>query len=199
MTGDTAWFPGWMMRHHRRHGVSAPDPKSEDGLADYETLRRQFDRLALTEQEADELTEALRIEGPTARTHLRRLVELAKEAVAGRAETAVIGDREAAENQSRGCIECGGGGLTTRRVRLARLPYDPGMSFYCHLCPMGRWMKESHREYPELAGRILDLCDHPSLWDQPYEGPRVASVRDAIEAVKRGLFNRVESSDRTPF
>lgn len=65
--------------------------------------------------------------------------------------------RVAAEEESRGCVDCHGEGLTSR-YRHNPEAKPATLTCYC-ICQMGRWMEKNHREKsPEIHRRILDLA-----------------------------------------
>lgn len=81
-------------------------------------------------------------------------------------------DRDACARASAGCPECGGSGLTSRRVEHPRHPKGVGVSCCCHRCPMGRWMRSQHQaDAPEVARRIIDLRARPDLAGDEPDGP----------------------------
>lgn len=163
------WFHGWARRHFARHAETAPDPDTEDGAERMEIVRRQWDRIGITRSEADELTDqmatVLRL---TARDHVPRLMDLAKKLTGNRPTQGVYGDRAAAVDKSRNCVSCGGEGLTSRRFPTAVHPEGVRLTCYCHVCVMGRWLKQAHASEPSLVGRIIDLADprYAHLWDE---------------------------------
>jgi hypothetical protein len=84
-------------------------------------------------------------------------------------------DRKRAEAESRDCPECGG----------------CAASYYCHRCPMGRWLKAAHLRDPK-GPRMADLADHPELHGHPSDSidPEMVRLfqarrRAAVEAAER--------------
>lgn len=96
---------------------------------------------------------------------LDQLVPRAEEELrAMRAAAADAGpdDRQRAAAESRDCVECSGCGMASRdRERPGYGRYSA--SYYCHRCPMGRWLKQAHGRNPN-GPRMADLADHPELW-----------------------------------
>lgn len=108
-------------------------------------------------------------------------------------------DRATAEAASRDCPECSGMGLASRDHE------KPGYgrysaSYYCHRCPMGRWLKQAHGRDPK-APRLRDLAEYPELHGDPADQVDPAMVTRFHEHRRRARAaeqRRRSSRDRGP-
>lgn len=172
------WFTPWIKRHREllpRADWPAP------GSAMYSVWLSTLEREHVTETEANTASERMVADPPHHLDgHIPQLLVLVR-GTRQKAGVAVPGTRDEAIEASRGCVECGGGGLTRRKFATRRNPTPAWHSCYCHRCPHGRWLKDRHSTEDTLRGRIIDLADYPHLHhvDEPEPGEHRRWDRDA--------------------
>lgn len=75
------------------------------------------------------------------------------------------GSRDEAQARSRGCPECGGGGLTRRDLYVPRWDATASCGVFCR-CPHGQWLWQWHQANNGPMKGVPNLQAHPELWDR---------------------------------
>ena len=201
------WISGFLKRHKALFGPN-DWPSGEDA----EDARKwvgmwitAFATRQVTEPEADEASCLLGPSPPNfRREHLPAVLAMVDDLRKrrGGSNGAVPDSREAAEQASRHCDDCGGrSGLTTRYHPAPdpanRIPAT--VQGYCG-CPFGRWVKRQHADHnPEYLRCFVDVVDeqHKPVWwlREPLRGHSFGGYRYDREPDRS---DRQEAAPRKP-
>lgn len=180
MAKSDAWFGRWVVKHIAQNPrPDWPAPGSEYWAG----LQTTFLRHGVTETVANEATLDMHATGlDYLSNHTPRLLEIIKHIWASsEVSGSCPADRDSAAEQSRGCIDCGGGTGLTIRYRHGSLTKTSGrtITLYCD-CPLGRWTERSHSEkakdihkrvYDLLAPEMEFLRLRPEEWSNKLDNP----------------------------
>lgn len=148
------WFFTWVTRHTET--LARPDWPEPDSHY-FRAWQRALENEAVTEDEANAASDRLATNPPTyLDAHLPAVLTAVRSIRATR-PAPEAGSREEAWEKSKGCPECGGGGLTRRKLATFKRAEPAWYSLHC-TCAMGRWMRSRHESDEQLRGRIFDLA-----------------------------------------
>jgi hypothetical protein len=165
------WFWSLAKRHMARHPrADWPELDSEFWIG----WKLAFIRHGVIFDVADEASVATMEKARFPDEHLDALLAAVRKVWASSEVLASPDSREAAERESKSCVDCSGVGLTVRFRHKGELA---GKTEVCYCaCLMGRWTEKRHREKDKQAHKgIRDLGDCPPLqlgivgWQETYD------------------------------
>lgn len=161
---NAAWVGEFLVRHVER--VARHDWPHLDSEF-WETWPEALASLRATERECDAASKTVARNPPSfLDRQLPALLDAVR--VAREAEALTSGgtasDRKEAEARSRGCPECGGCGITSRWIWIARYERYASCGCLCHRCEHGRWLEDHYREVK--GPKIFALSRHPEWQDE---------------------------------
>lgn len=183
------WHRKAFVDHCGRVPDDFPNPRSEAWWLFFEPWSDALSEQAVTLREFEAASKRVAADPPfDAKGHLKAI--LARVARIRAEGLPVDHDRASAELASRDCPECDGQGITSRdheRAGYGRIT----VLYYCHRCPMGRWLKQAHAKDPKGV-RLQDLLDHPELQRHPDDDqadPRHLEIAEWFAARKRAILD----------
>lgn len=161
---NESWVGAFIERHIER--VARHDWPHLDSEF-WETWPVALAGLKATERECDAASLVIAMSPPSFLDRqlaaLLDAVRVAREAKS-LTEGGTASDRKEAGDRSRGCPECGGCGLTSRWIWVARWERYASCGCICHRCEHGRWIEENSRDVKGI--KPFALAKHPEWHDE---------------------------------
>jgi hypothetical protein len=178
------WYPKFTKRLvDRLQRADWPDPTSEW----WTDLRRELSEHNVSQAEADAAVGKLYAsppkwlsDVPAALLEAVRLVRDGQHAAGGS-----LDDARAA---ARDCPECGGFGLTSRFVRIARRDTIASVAFCCHRCAAGRWLADHYRQQSAGKTRIPNLASWSVYQDERLKYEFNEAYLDTSKLIPAGAY-----------